>query len=119
MIKIFSDLLVYQKSKKLLVKLHEATADFPPKASFLTNQILRAANSIHANIAEGFGRSDAEFKNYLRRSLGSNNEVLSHLEDLKNLSYLDERSFDDLSKEFEILGRQIYVLREKWQTRRD
>jgi four helix bundle protein len=118
MIKSFNDLVVYKKSKELLVELHNVTKNLPAKANFLTNQILRASNSIHANIAEGFGRSDAEFKNYLRKSIGSNNEIVSHLEDFKNLSYIDEATFNDLNKKFEVLGRQLYTLRDKWNSQK-
>lgn len=91
------NLEVYQRSKKLFVRLAKATETFPKNAYYLKDQMLRAANSIHANMAEGCGRSTAEFKQYLTRALGSNNEMLSHLEDAYFLKYLPTNTFEELS----------------------
>lgn len=85
---------------------------FPKDGAYLANQLIRAANSIHANIAEGFGRSTAEFCNYLTRSLGSANEVLSHLEDVEIVRYADTKRLQD---EYTFLGKQLYRLRERWK----
>ena len=115
MIKSFNDLDVYKRSKKLFAELAKIVKVFPKEGQYLKNQILRAGNSIHSNIAEGFGRSEAEFKQYLTRSLGSNNEVLSHLEDAKIVAYINGNLFKRISEEYAILGKQIFRLRESWK----
>lgn len=113
MIRNFTDLEVYKRSKNLYARVISVTRQFPREGKYLSNQTDRAANSIHSNIAEGFGRSVAEFKNYLTRSLGSNNEVLSHLDDALTAKYISIKIFRELHAEYTILGKQIYRLRER------
>ena len=115
MIKSFRDLDVYKRSKETYLKLVKATRTFPSEGKHLANQLNRAGNSIHSNIAEGFGRSNAEFKQYLARALGSNNEVLSHLEDAIALEYLKKDLGQILTDEYTIVGKQLYRLRENWK----
>lgn len=112
MIRSVKDLSVYQNSKKLFADVVALTKEIPKDGSYLSNQLARAANSIHANIAEGFGRSKAEFCNYLTRALGSANEVVSHLDDIEIARYARTT---DLQKQYDILGKQIYRLRERWK----
>jgi len=81
----------------------------------LRDQVCRSANSIHANIAEGYGRSTAEFKMYLTRSLGSCNETVSHITDALNSKFGKIDLGNELVREYEIVGKQIYRLREKWK----
>ena len=81
----------------------------------LRDQMCRSANSIHANIAEGFGRSTAEFKLYLTRSLGSCNETKSHIEDAINISLLNELDGTELLEQYRVVSKQIYRLRENWK----
>ncbi|MBI4136325.1 MAG: four helix bundle protein [Candidatus Vogelbacteria bacterium] len=114
MIKKFSDLKAYQSSKELYGKLIEMTRSFPREGKYLANQLNRAANSIHANIAEGYGRSEAEFKQYLTRALGSGNEVISHLDDALANRYLSREVYTSLFDGYDMVGKQIYRLREKW-----
>lgn len=115
MIKTFQDLNVYKNSKKLYPVIVKITKTFPSESKYLVNQICRSANSIHANIAEGFGRSEAEFKKFLTTSLGSNNELLSHLEDAFLVGYLKKDIYNDLVKNYNIVGKQIFRLKEKWK----
>jgi four helix bundle protein len=56
-IESFEQLNVWQKSQDLAVDIYKLTKDFPSDELFaITNQLRRAASSISANIAEGFGR---------------------------------------------------------------
>lgn len=53
-IKTYKDLIVWQKSIELVIKIYELTALFPKEEIYgLTSQIRRAAISIPSNIAEG------------------------------------------------------------------
>ena len=58
----FQDLVVWQKSHQLVLRVYRATGAFPKEEIYgLTSQMRRAAVSVAANIAEGFkrrGRSD-------------------------------------------------------------
>jgi four helix bundle protein len=112
MIHTVKDLEVYQTSKALYAQCVQLAKHIPHDSAYLSSQILRAANSIHANIAEGFGRSKAEFCNYLTRALGSANEVISHLEDIETACTMPTKA---LQKAYDVLGKQIYRLRERWK----
>ena len=117
-IRNYKDLIVYRKGFELAVKAHRLTKTFPKHERYeLGSQIRRAAVSIPANIAEGYGRkkSAAEFKHFLRNALGTCNEVCVLLDIARELNYLDT---DDKLKylvEYDILGKQIYKLIETWQ----
>lgn len=115
MIRHFSDLDVYKKAQALYPKVIEFSKGFPKEGFHLRDQVCRSANSIHSNIAEGYGRSIAEFKMYLTRSLGSCNETVSHLTDALNSKFGSAVLGDELIREYEIVGKQIYRLREKWK----
>lgn len=116
MMKSVQDIDSYQRSKKLFPQLVQLVNLFPREALYLKDQMNRAANSIHANIAEGFGRSEAEFKRYLTVSLGSNNELLSHLEDAHSLGYLSKETYDSFFESYTVVGKLLYRLREKWKS---
>ena len=115
MIKNFQDLEIYQKGIKLYPIVMKITKRFPPEGFHLRDQICRAANAIPANIAEGFGRSVSEFKMYLTRALGSCNEVISHLEMARKANFISEKEYQLLNQEYQILGKKIFSLREKWK----
>jgi len=52
----FTDLEVYQLTEELTLKVYRVTGQFPKEEIYgLTSQLRRAASSVGANIAEGFG----------------------------------------------------------------
>ena len=111
----FHDLKVYQKSYQLALEVHKITRTFPDMERYeLGAQLRRAAVSIPANIAEGYGRkkSNAEFKHFLRNALGSCNEVQVLLSLSKDLGYIAD---NDYVKQYDELGKQIYRLIEVWK----
>lgn len=115
MIKNFQNLEVYQRSQKLYPQIIEFSKNFPREAWHLRDQLCRSANAIHSDIAEGFGRSVAEFKMYLTRALGSCNETISHINDAINTENGNREIASYLLKEYEIVGKQLYRLRERWK----
>lgn len=84
MIKDVTDLQVYNEANRLLPKLYELLKEIPRAEIDLEWQIKRAAKSITANIAEGFGKRHfgKEFKRYLLNALGSSDKIISHLRTL-------------------------------------
>jgi four helix bundle protein len=61
--KTFTDLIIWQKSHKLVLSIYAESKSFPKDEVFgLTSQIRRAAVSIPANIAEGFKRNGIKEK---------------------------------------------------------
>ncbi|CUH97871.1 hypothetical protein P22_4021 [Propionispora sp. 2/2-37] len=114
-IQSYEDLEVYQQSFRLAVEIHKLTQSFPiEEKRELGYQMRRAAVSIAANIAEGYGRknSTAEFKHFLRNALGSSNEVSVLLKLAKEIGYPIERKIID---EYEVVGKRLYRLIESWK----
>jgi len=95
----YKDLKVWEKAHLFTLSVYEVSIAFPKDEIYsLTNQLRRAASSIPANIAEGCGKnSQAEFAHYLNIALGSTNESEYFLILSKDLKYLKQTDFDNLS----------------------
>ena len=120
MIKSYKDLEVYQSAYQLAINVHQVTQKYPDYERYeMGGQLRRAATSIPMNIAEGYGkkRSVNDFKRFLLMALGSCNEVQVLLDMSKDLKYIDEQKHTELTNEYDILGRRLNVMIEKWQTK--
>jgi len=108
-IKSYRDLLVWQKGIDLVVDAYRATAPFPKSEIYgLTSQIRRAASSIPANIAEGYGRgSRKEYVQFLTVAQGSLKELETHFIVSEKLSYLTAAQTRRLLSETDELGRML------------
>ena len=117
MIRSYHDLEVYKEAYQLVLQVYQITRQMPEhERRELGYQLRRAAVSIPANIAEGYGRkeSDAEFKHFLRNALGSNNEVRVLLDLAYDLKYMEQEMHQDLSRRYELLGKKLYTLIQRW-----
>ncbi len=117
-IRDYRDLRVYQRSFDLSLRIHKLTQTFPEFERYeLGKQMRRAAVSIPANIAEGYGKKDStkDFKRFLKMSLGSCNEMLVYLDMIKCLGYVEESLYGDLFESYDILGKQTYNLIRRWK----
>jgi len=90
----FESLQIWQKSHKFVLKIYEMTEHFSDSEKFgLTPQFRRAAVSIRAIIAEGYGkRSSADKARFYNIAQGSLNECRYYLRLAKDLGYADTRS---------------------------
>jgi four helix bundle protein len=77
----YRDLRVWQESMALAESCYRLTRGFPREETFgMSSQIRRAAASVPANVAEGYGRENTRtFVQYLRIAQGSLKEVETHL----------------------------------------
>jgi four helix bundle protein len=77
----YQDLLVWQKSIDLVAEVYRIAGKLPLNEQYgRTSQLRRAAVSVPANIAEGFGRWHAnEFVRFLLIANGSVKEVETHM----------------------------------------
>jgi len=114
MIRTYEDLDAFQNAKRLYPHITKATGHFPRQGWHLRDQLCRSANSIQANIAEGYGRSVAEFRMYLTRSLGSCNETRGHIENAINVGWIDSVEGNILLDKYTVIGKQLFRLRERW-----
>ena len=108
----FRDLVVWQKAMDLFVAVHLLTRSFPPHERFeLTSQLRRAAGGIHANIAEGTGRTHlGDYLRFLSVARGSVREVESHLEAARRLGYVSDRQLRPIAKLADEESRMLLVL---------
>ena len=89
-VKSFENLEVWQLGRDLVTKIYTLTASLPESETFgLTAQTKRAALSVPANIAEGFGRYHYMDKaKFYLNARGSLYELKSHLLIAQDLGYL-------------------------------
>ncbi|MEI6228462.1 MAG: four helix bundle protein [Candidatus Saccharibacteria bacterium] len=94
----FEDLIVWQESQTFAVDVYNITKLFPADEIFaITNQLRRAASSISANIAEGFGRSSVKDKTlFYVIAYGSLLEVKNFLYLAHKLGYIEKDKLDIL-----------------------
>jgi four helix bundle protein len=89
-IRDFTDLQVWQLARELRKQVYKLARKFPAEEKFgLASQVQRAAISITANIAEGFGRySYQENIQFCRTARGSVFEVRDHLISAEDQNYI-------------------------------
>ena len=101
----FENVGAWQVARVFKNKIYEMSKSFAVEEKFcLTQQIRRAAISITANIAEGYGRYT--FKDNIKFcviSRGSTLEVVDHLYTALDQKYVSQEKFDELYKE----GRNV------------
>ena len=117
MISSYRDLEVYQNSYTLALQIHKMTQNYPDYERYeIGRQLRKAAFSVPMNIAEGYGKkeSEAEFKRFLKMSLGSCNEVQVLIDMSKDLQYINEEVHKNLWESYEVLGKRISTLIVKW-----
>lgn len=87
----FEQLIAWQKSQSLAVDIYKVTQNFPSNESFaLIDQLRRAASSVSANIAEGFGRRTLKDKqHFYAMSYGSLLETKNFIYLAQKLGYLN------------------------------
>ena len=91
----FKDLLVWKLARELRVQVYVLVRNSPPEERFALNtQMRRAAQSIGANIAEGFGRySYRENIQYCRQARGSAFEIRDHLVTAVDAEFITQEEY--------------------------
>jgi four helix bundle protein len=111
----FKDLKVWYKAHDLTLAIYKITRKFPEEEVYgLTSQILRAAASIGANIAEGCGRrSDPEMNRFIHIARGSASELEYHLLLSKDLGFISADEFRDLEAKILEVQRMLASLSQR------
>ena len=88
----FTDLETWKFARKLRADLYRITRSFPQEEKYgLSSQIKRAASSVTANLAEGYGRySYQENLQFCRQSRGSLYELRDHLTTAVDAGYISK-----------------------------
>jgi len=111
-IKTYRDLIVWQKSIDLVKQIYILCKILPDSEKFgLISQMQRAAVSVPANIAEGWGRETRNnYINFLRVAKGS----LAELETLSliasELGYFEQNVYTGLNSKTEEVSRMLNAL---------
>ncbi len=95
----YKDLIVWKKSYELSILIYKLTKKFPKDEVYgLTSQIRRCAVSIPSNIAEGYSRyRKLEFAHFLQISFASGAELETQILISKDLNYISQSEFDEVS----------------------
>lgn len=110
-IRDYRDLNVWKDAVEVAVDVYGATANFPKAEAFgLTSQMRRAATSIPANIAEGYGRGQRKvLVQYLRIAQGSLKELETHTLISQRVGFMQEDEAGAFGTRFEKLGKMLVM----------
>lgn len=105
----YRDLLVWQKSLDLSIKIYTLTSKFSEDERYgLISQMRRAAVSIPSNIAEGRCRgTKKDFVQFLRIALGSCAELTTQLEICGRLSIIKEQEFSAIFDQLQEIAKML------------
>lgn len=106
----FQDLLAYQKSFSLAMKIFETTKSFPKEEMYsLSDQIRRSSRSVPANIAEAYRKRvyPKNFHSKLTDSDAENSETQVWLEFAFKCKYINEITYHELLNESNEVGKLI------------
>lgn len=121
MIRSYQDLKVWQEGMNLAQSCYQITQAFPREEMYgITSQIRRAATSIPANIAEGYGREySSEYIRSLKISQGSLKELETYLLLAVRLQIggIEAQKFNLLLQQCETVGRLLRGLIRALQNR--
>ena len=111
-VRSYRDLQVWQRAMDLAVGTYEITKSYPREELFgLTSQSRRAAASIAANIAEGYGRATkASYLSFLRIARGSLKELETHLILAERVGLTASETVRPLLEKTDELGRLLHGL---------
>jgi four helix bundle protein len=113
----YKDLIVWQKSMRLVVEIYKLTEKMPREEVYgLTSQMRRSAVSIPSNIAEGRRRgSKNEYRQFLTIAYGSGAELETQVELLKQLPFGSKLSYNNvdnlLSEVMRMINKMLSSLR--------
>jgi four helix bundle protein len=103
------DLQVYQISMKLADEVHDLILEWDNFHKYSTGtQLIDAADSISANISEGYGRFHfKDHRNFLYFSRGSLSETKTWLTKAANRKLIPEEKYSDLMNRYNNLGVKL------------
>ena len=106
---------VWNISHEFVLRIYDLTEQIPEKEKYqLITQMQRAAYSIPSNFSEGCGRdSDKDFNRFIQMALGSAHELEYFILLSKDLKYIPEEKFIELTEEINEIKRKLYNLSKK------
>ena len=112
--KTYKDLLVWQMACDFTTKIYRITNSFPHNEIYgLTSQLRRASVSIASNLAEGSKRGKKEFCQFIKIAQGSGAETETQLIVAKNIGYIKQKEFTELTNELDSIMKMLTNLLKK------
>jgi four helix bundle protein len=117
-VRSYRDLLVWQQAMDLAVAIYDLTRPWPKDELYgLTSQTRRAAVSVCANIAEGYGRETrGSYIAFLRIAQGSVKELETHLIIAQRVELSHSGKIDDVLSQCESVGKLLRLLIRKLES---
>lgn len=116
----FKDLIVYQNTYEAMLKvMKEVIPKLPDCEKYdLKDQLSRSCKAIPRLIAEGYAKRQqkAGFRKYIEDSMAECNETMVSLMQSRDIYNIDSQLINSLIETYDISGRQLYMLAEKWRT---
>ncbi len=110
----YEDLIVWQKSHKLVLEIYKLTKDFPANETYgLVSQLRRSSSSVCANIVEGHKSSRKEFTRFLNIAIGSLNETNYHIRLSLDLGYIKKETSSILNQQMDEVEKMLFGLKRK------
>jgi four helix bundle protein len=111
-LKTYRDLEVWQKAMDLVVAAYQLTRKFPAEEKFgLSSQLQRAAVSIAASIAEGYGRRHrGDYLYHLSVASGSRAELETHVTIAVRLGFVSRKEAMEVWALSQEVGRMLTKL---------
>ncbi len=108
----YKDLEVWQVAISLAEECYRLSSRFPREETYgMTSQIRRAAVSVPANIAEGYGRDQTgSYIQFLRIAQGSARELETHLILVGRLGLADSAALQSVQDLCDRVGRMLRAL---------
>lgn len=121
MIKDVTDLEIYKLALELLDPVYKLANLIPQDHRRLKHQLIDAAEKIAPIIAEGFGKkkSPREFCRFLSMALGSSDEIITHIRQVKivgqNYQKIKIEDCNVLIGKYKVLSKRTNKLLSSWQ----
>jgi four helix bundle protein len=108
-LKSFRDLIVWQLASEFSKDIYQLVNNFPKSERYsLSDDLLRAARSIPANIAGGWGRMFPKEKvSFYNIAGGSAEECMNHLIEARNIEYIGESTYERLQKKVHVISVKL------------
>lgn len=105
----FRDLVVWRLASEFSSIVYKLVKTFPKDERFsLSDDLLRAARSIPANIAEGWGRYYPKEKiSFYNIANGSAEECVNHIVEAKNAGYIEDSMYNSLNKRIHVISVKL------------
>jgi four helix bundle protein len=106
------ELDVFRLSHSLTLEIYRITKSFPEEEKFgLISQMRKAAYSIPMNLMEGAHRlSSKEYRQFIGIARGSAGEIKYQLLLVRDLDYISENEYSDLTPKYERVSQMLTKL---------